>query len=386
MEIKIETKSTSINLECSILAKSILSWLNYLEVETSKIYDISKENLIFPNVLKKSKYFNEIQNITFEFIDNYHNFKSLLIKSFSEKEVKDNLKYLIPINTKTEVCINIFNNKTEKFLNFLLNHKLEELKEIWEKILEQVKNNNGIDIKNIKVSDKRDVKFQNYIEDLTFIEESEDELWLFEWIEDEDRVNIIFEWDLEEYICASIIFENSKKDWISYDEALEIVSEMDNSDKEVLMKLYFDEKENNLNHSSVMFEYLVDFWTYLEIQKNMSFSKNTWQWFTAIHWYDYPESLELEWIQNFKNKYDNLMTKSTVLSKKIAKEDEELMQYFWTLWHLTRITQELSPKEILEIFNNSSEWSGSYKRLLLESCKQLKKLSPILWRFIKIKD
>lgn len=386
MEIKIEIKSTSVNLECSILAKSILSWLNYLEVETSKIYDISKENLIFPSYVKKSKYFNEIQNITFEFIDNYHNFKTLLIKSFSEKEVNDNLKYLIPINTKTKLCINIFNNKIENFLNFLLNHKLEELKEIWEKILEQVKNNNGIEIKNIKISDKRDVKFQNYIEDLTFIEESEDEVWLFEWIEDEDRVNIIFEWDLEEYICASIIFENSKKDWISYDEALEIVSEMDNSDKEVLMKLYFDEKENNLNHSSVMFEYLVDFWTYLEIQKNMRFSKNTWQWFTAIHWYDYPEFLEIEWMQNFKNKYDNLMTKSTVLSKKIAKEDEELMQYFWTLWHLTRITQELSPKEILEIFNNSWEWSGSYKRLLLESCKQLKKLSPILWRFIKIKD
>jgi hypothetical protein len=60
------------------------------------------------------------------------------------------------------------------------------------------------------------------------------------------------------------------------------VEEMDNSDKDVLMRLYLQDRGEHdrmpraLQHSTVMFEYLVDFGAYRDIQRHRA-TKQLWQ-------------------------------------------------------------------------------------------------------------
>jgi len=47
---------------------------------------------------------------------------------------------------------------------------------------------------------------------------------------------------LDAHICASILYENARAEGISYEEALDAVEEMDNTDKEILMRLYLQDR------------------------------------------------------------------------------------------------------------------------------------------------
>jgi hypothetical protein len=48
-------------------------------------------------------------------------------------------------------------------------------------------------------------------------------------------------------------------------------------------------------------------------------------------------------MEEFKNAYDEIMTKSTLLAKKVIKEDSYLSEYVCALGHLIRTTFEMNP-------------------------------------------
>lgn len=372
------------------------------------------DSLIFPEDLKNSKYSWEIISQSKELMETYLEFmpkvKETLTKNWVVKREEfssdrafentlnaktfDILRYLLPSNVSTSLWASFSTRTLESHLSFMLSHPLEEIRIIAKWMHEEaLKLSPGL-LKHVAVSEfdiKRREKIENYISDLLWEDDENEEIWLYQGIEDEDRVNIIFEWDLDNHICASIIFENGRMQGISYDEALELVEEMDNSDKEVLMKLYLEDRWNHdrmpraLQHSSIMFEYLVDFWAYRDIQRHRA-SAQLWQWATAIHWYDYPEFIELDWMEEFKEKYDEVMTKSTILAKKVVKENSYLSEYVCALGHLIRTTFEMNPGQVAYVFEMRTTLQGhqSYRKLFIESYKQFKKMAPIFSRFIRV--
>lgn len=375
-----------------------------------------KESLVFPPDLEKFKYWNEIKEITNELIANYLEYlpkvKSVLEKNkivnraeFSSDRSYDNtlnaktfdiVRYLLPSNVSTSLWASFSTRTLESHLSWMMSHPLEEVKIVAKSMHEEALKLSPWLLRHVWFSEyevSRREKLTNYVEELLWSNElqEEDEVWLYQWIDDKDRVNIIFEWDLDDHICASILFETSRKEWLSYDECMDIVNDMDNSDKNVLMKLSFwdrgdyDRMPRALQHSSVMFEFLVDFWAYRDIQRHRATSQ-LWQWTTAIHGYDYPEYIDLPWMEDFKNAYDEIMTKATLLSKKAIIENSYLSEYSCALWHLVRTTFEMNPGQIAYVFEMRTTpwWHDSYRRLFIEAYKQFKKLSPIFARYIKI--
>lgn len=372
------------------------------------------DSLIFPDDIKNSKYSSEIISQSKELMETYLEFmpkvKETLAKNWVVKREEfssdrsfentlnaktfDILRYLLPSNVSTSLWASFSTRTLESHLSFMLSHPLEEVRLIAKWMHEEALKLSPWLLKHVAICEfdiKRREKIENYISDLLWEDDENEEIWLYQGIEDEDRVNIIFEWDLDNHICASIIFENGRKEGISYDEALELVEEMDNSDKEVLMKLYLEDRWSHdrmpraLQHSSIMFEYLVDFWAYRDIQRHRA-SAQLWQWATAIHWYDYPEFIELDWMEEFKEKYDEVMTKATILAKKVVKENSYLSEYVCALGHLIRTTFEMNPGQVAYVFEMRTTPQGhqSYRKLFIESYKQFKKMAPIFSRFIRV--
>lgn len=129
---------------------------------------------------------------------------------------------------------------------------------------------------------------------------------------------MIFEGDLDTHAIASILFESARDSGLSYDESLAIAEEMEKEEKENLLKLAlghrgkFDRMPRALQHSTFMVEYLVDYGAFRDIQRHRA-TKQLTQGATSIHGYDYPEYIDLPGMENFKEKYDEVMEEMTLL-------------------------------------------------------------------------
>jgi hypothetical protein len=373
------------------------------------------DSLIFTKDIEASKYWAQIKEISQELMTTYLKYMPIVKETLKENQVVnreeftsdrsfentlnakafDIMRYLLPSNVSTSLWASFSTRTLESHLSYMLSHPLEEVRVIAGSMHEEaLKLSPGL-LRHVAISEydvKRREKIENFVSELLEDnEEEEEEIWLYQWIEDNERVNIIFEWDLDEHICASIIFENWRKSWISYEEAWELAWEMDHTDKEILMKMYLEDRwahdrmPKALQHSTILFEYLVDFWAYRDIQRHRA-SYQLWQWATWIHGYDYPEYIDLPWMEEFKNAYDEIMTKSTLLAKKVIKEDSYLSEYVCALGHLIRTTFEMNPWQAAYVFEMRTTPQGhqSYRRLFIESFRQFKKLSPVFSKFIRV--
>jgi hypothetical protein len=91
-------------------------------------------------------------------------------------------------------------------------------------------------------------------------------------------------------------------------------------------------------------------------------------------------------MEEFKEKYDEVMTKATILAKKVVKENSYLSEYVCALGHLIRTTFEMNPGQVAYVFEMRTTPQGhqSYRKLFIESYKQFKKMAPIFSRFIRV--
>jgi len=381
--------------------------------KSTRYLDFWADSLIYTPDLESFKYAPEMKNITSKMIDAYLKYlpviKISLVqnniiseKDFSSSRVFENTlnakafdiaRYILPSNITTSLWASFSTRTLESHLSYMLSHPLEEVRFIATNMHKEALKLSAWLLSHVKINEyeiTKRTKIYDYIN--WFIEEeNEDEIGLFTWIEDSDRVKIIYEWDLDDNICASIIFENARSHWLSYDECLEIVEEMDNSDKDVIMRLYlwdrweYDRMPRALQHSSIMMEFLVDFGAYRDIQRHRA-SNQLWQGTTAIHGYDYPEFIDLPWLEDFKNDYDEIMTESTILNKNIVKENSYLAEYSSALGHLVRTTFEMNPGQLAYVLEMRTTPQGhdSYRRLFIQVYKELKKLSPVFAKYIRV--
>ena len=383
--------------------------------KSTRYLHFGQDSLIFSPDLENSKYSLEIKDITNKLMQTYLKYmpivKDILDKKWIIKrdetvsdKVYDNtlnaktfdiLRYLLPANVSTSLWASFSTRTLETHLSSMMSHPLDEVRFIAENMhKEALKLSPGL-LSHVKPNEfeiKSRQKLEDYLDQIFDKEEDEqEEIGLYQWIEDSERVSLIFEWDLDNSICASILFNSSRKQGISFDEALEMADEMDNSDKDVLIKIAlwdrwnFDRMPRSLQHSTIMFEYLVDFWAYRDIQRHRA-SYQLWQWATAIHGYDYPEYIDLPEMEDFKNVYDEVMTEATILAKKVVKENSYLSEYVCALWHLVRTTFEMNPWQLAYVLEmrTTPQWHDSYRRLFIQTYKELKKYAPIFARNIRV--
>lgn len=339
-----------------------------------KIYNLNSQDFYESEKLKKSQYFQEFKKLQNELIEFWKNNKNIE-------------KYILPNNLFIWINIEIDKEKIQDFMIKISLLNSEELVNLYNKLL-SILNINNIKINIFPIYKENNIKARNFLEETYWFEKNDDdEIWLFTWIDNKDRVNIIFEWDFDNQISTSILYKNLSSEWLSIEECIDIVENMDNSDKEVLIKLTlwsrnkWDFIPNVLGHSTIMYDLIIDFSTYMEL---ISITKwfRIFTWPTAILWYDYPSFLDKD--NELKDVYDDLMTKITIFAKKVQQEDDEILFYTWAWWHLVRTTLELNPIELMKFLEFDSSKNESLKLLQQEMFFQFKKLSPILSRYIKI--
>ena len=147
----------------------------------------------------------------------------------------------------------------------------------------------------------------------------------------------------------------------------------------------FDRMPRALQHTSVMVEFLVDFWAYRDLQRHRA-SQQLWQWASSVHGYDYPEMIDLPWMEEFKKNYDEIMMESVNLGKKIIEENIYLLEYTCALGHLIRTTFEMNPGQVAYVIElrTTPQWHHSYRNLFIETYNQISAIAPIFSKYIRV--
>lgn len=374
------------------------------------------ESLIYPDDLKNSKFWRKAEELTKKLIDTYLKFTPVVKEALALNEVIkkedftsdrafentlnakafDILRYLLPSNVATSLWASFSTRTLESHLSYMLAYPLEEVRMVASAMhTEALKLSPGLlsRVAPLEYDITRRKKINSYLKDFFKMTSNDDETWYYKGISDKERVNLVFEWDLDWHILASILFENSRAQGFSYEECMDMIEEMDNMTKQEIMSSYlvdrwqFDRMPRALQHSTIMMEYLVDFGAYRDIQRHRA-SAQLWQGASAIHGYDYPEFVDMPGMEEFKKAYDEVLTEVTLFAKEMVKEDDFLSEYVTALGHLVRTTFEMSPGQLAYVLEmRTTPWGHhSYRRLFVETFAQVKKMSPLFAKYIRVGD
>lgn len=374
--------------------------VNVQKNDENIIINIDKISLVSAISLKNNLYqVAEVQIIKSDKIEMYQEDDIVLSESFEEykkygeelisfsqtnPELKD---YLLPIATLVSVKISFQKNKTQKIIHLISALEVHEIRNI----LWNVKK--AFETQNISWSFSEfplinQVKLRKFISENYSNEYDEEQVGLFQWIDAEEKVSIIFEWDFDNQIVTSLLFKNLATQGLSYDECIDIVENMDNSDKDVLFKLSLWERKAwdilpyEFGHASINFELTLDFFHYTKLKNIFPFF-GVLQKSIPVLWYDYPDFLEKKEYEQIQEKFDNLLTQITIFWQKIAPSEKNILFYVWANAHLIRTSIEITPIEMVEFLEYDFK-ENTFKEIQMQLYKEFKKLSPIFARYIKI--
>ena len=323
--------------------------LGNFQEKSTRYIAFGKESLIFPDQIKNSMYGKEIVAIANRLIDHYQQFFPIVKASvdyhnvlkkeeFASDKAYDNtlnakvfdiMRYTLPCNVSTSLWASFSARTLETHLSYMLSHALEEVRIVAKSILQEalqlspwllshVEENLYEITRRAKVDQEVDGLIKSYP-----IENK-----IYTGIPREERFNIISEWNLDNNILASILFDSWGEEGLSYAQSLDIVEHMEENQKQKLMEAAladrgkFDRMPRALQHATLMVEFLMDFGAYRDIQRQRA-TKQLWQWVTAVHGYDYPEYIDLPGMEEFKQAYDQIMLEVTELAQKVSKDDKD---------------------------------------------------------------
>jgi len=379
--------------------------------ETSTRYmEFNRESLLFPDEIINSVYKDEIIKLNEKLFDIYE--KALVIvrkvlmdnKIFNRDEFKtewaynstvntkafDICRYLLPSTTATKLGCTFQTRTLESHLTWMLSHPLAESRQIAQAIYNEAVQITPWLLKHVAKNDFEIERTKDLLDYVDWMFAQEELPEISKGISDNERVQLIFDWNLDDNILASILFESSRKYGKSFTECLKIVEQMNLPQKEELMakaiskRGKFDRMPRALQHSSVMVEFLLDFWAYRDIQRQRA-TNQIWQWVTSIHGYDYPEYIDLPWMEEFKIMYDEVMTEVTELWRKVIKENPFLVEYVAALWHLVRTTNEMDPGQLAYVIElrTTPHAHHSYRNLELKLFELIQEEAPIFTKYIR---
>lgn len=375
-------------------------WVNIEKNDENISIHIDKISLISAVSLQNNLYqIAEVQIIKLDTIEIYLEDDIVLSESFDEykkygeelisfsqtnPELKD---YLLPVATLVAVKISFQKNQTQKIIHLISALEVHEIRNMLWGIKKAFEEQN-ISWNFSETALIHQIKLRKFISENYSNEYDEEQAGLFQWIDTEEKVSIIFEWDFDNQIVTSLLFKNLATQGLSYDECIDIVENMDNSDKDVLLKLSLWDRKSwdilpyEFGHASINFELTLDFFHYTELKKIFPFF---WvlQKSIPVLWYDYPDFLEKKEYVQIQEKFDNLLTQITIFWQKIASSEKNILFYLWANAHLIRTSIEITPIEMVEFLEYDFH-ENTFKEIQMQLYKEFKKLSPIFARYIKI--
>lgn len=384
--------------------------LGDFQEKSTRYLHFGKESIIFSPVIMKSRYAKKVESLNFRLMELYEKYlpivKEALVKNnvisrkdFDKDMVFENtlnakafdiVRYLLPTGTCTCLGATLSTRTAESHISEMLSNPIEEVRVVAKAMHEEaLKVSPGLlsHVAENEYHASRKSRSLGVAGDF-FSEEPGD---ILRGVNDEERVRLISGSDLDNIIVSSILFEHSKVKGVSFFQCLQKAKEMGDKEKETVMSAELggrgvhDRMPRSLQHGAVLFEFLVDFGAYRDIQRHRA-SYQLWQGPTAIHGYDYPEFVGLPGMEGFKRDYDDVMSRITELSKDVIKEHPHEAEYVSALGHLVRMSFEMHPGQLAYVceLRTTPQGHQSYRRLFQQVYKIIKEQAPIYSKFIRV--
>ncbi|PIR66252.1 MAG: hypothetical protein COU51_04825 [Parcubacteria group bacterium CG10_big_fil_rev_8_21_14_0_10_36_14] len=302
-----------------------------------------------------------------------------LYESVSKARACDNIRYLLPTATQTNLGLTMNARALEWAIAKLLSHPLEEMQEI------------GREIKN--VGQKITPTLIKYAEPNEYLQKTDQELRkLNEWIFGIQPANsniavklVNYDKSADNKLIASLLYKTST---LPYSQIKDNIERMPMAIKEAIInealkyKKPYDRPLRELEHIYYTFDILMDYGAFRDIQRHRM-ATQTNQAVTTVHGYSIPdEIIEAGYETGFKN----AMAVAEEAYQKLIKEFPEEAQYIVPLAYKKRTLITWNLRELHHFIPLRSGKKGhiSYRRIAQECWREVESVHPLLAKYIAV--
>lgn len=301
-----------------------------------------------------------------------------LYQMICKSRVCDNIRYLLPAATLTNLGMTVNARELEHLIKKLLSHPLEEMRDI------------GAEIKSkaqealptlIRFAEKIPYQIETK-EKLTEIAREK----LNEGPEATEPVKIVnYDKEAEDKLVTALLYPYSK---LPYEQIARKVKSMAKEEKENIIdealrrRTKFDAPLRELEHIYYTFDILMDFGAFRDVQRHRMCTQSN-QDVTVVHGYDLPPEIAEAGLDA---KFKTAMEKAVWAYQKIHEQFPKEAQYVVPLAFRKRTLFTWNLRELHHFISLRSGKKGhaSYRRIAQKCWRELNKIQPLLAKYINV--
>ncbi len=301
-----------------------------------------------------------------------------LYNMVSKARACDNLRYLLPTATLTNLGMTINTRELENLIKKLLSHPLKEMQDIGKEMKE-----------NAMAAVPTLIKFawkNNYITETKKQLKNIADWELGQEAGNNQAVTIVdYDKDAENKLVASILYPYSN---LSYEEIAKKVRNLPEGKKEKIIdetlkrREKFDAPLRELEHVYYTFDILLDYGAFRDVQRHRMCTQSN-QPITVVHGYDLPPEIREA---GFEDKFKAVVEKSVEAYNKIYKMFPEDVQYVVPMCFRKRVLITWNLRELHHFISLRSGKKGhaSYRRIAQQCWREMNKIQPLLAKYIRV--
>jgi len=302
-----------------------------------------------------------------------------MYESVIKAKVCDNIRYLLPAATLTNLGMTVNARNLDWAITKLLSHPLEEMQAI------------GAGLKNEAA--KVTPTLEKFAAPNPYLIDTRKELGvLSKWIcekeasVDNTPVRIVdFDKDAENKLVAALLYKGSN---LPYAQIKEKIDKMPQSVKELIIdeamkrRSPYDRPLRELEHIYYTFDLLMDYGAFRDVQRHRMCTQTN-QAVTTAHGYNIPQDII---DAGFENDFKAAMEKAAEAYEKIAAEFPDEAQYIVPLAFRKRTLITWNLRELHHFIPLRSGKKGhiSYRRVAQQCWKEIEKIHPLLAKYIRV--
>lgn len=301
-----------------------------------------------------------------------------LFNMVSKARACDNLRYLLPAATLTNLGMTINTRELEHLIMKLLSHPLQEMQDIGKELKERA-------MEAVPTL----VKFANKNNYLVKTKEELKKISRWE-LGDEAGANqavaiVNYEKDAENKLVASLLYPYSD---LAYEDIIKKVRNLSDEKKEKIIdeslkhREKFDQPLRELEHVYYTFDILMDYGAFRDIQRHRMCTQSN-QPITVVHGYDLPPEIREA---GFEDNFKEVVEKSVDAYNKIYKVFPDEAQYVVPMCFRKRVLITWNLRELHHFISLRSGKKGhaSYRRIAQQCWRELNKIQPLLAKYIRV--
>lgn len=301
-----------------------------------------------------------------------------LYEMVCKSRVCDNIRYLLPTATLTNLGMTVNARELEHLIKKLFSHPLAEMRDIGAEI--KTKATETVPTL-IRFADKVPYEIETK-EKLTDIVKEK----LNEGPAQSRAVTIVsYDKDAEDKLIASLLYPYSN---FPYEQIAKKVNAMTKEEKENIIdealkrRTKFDAPLRELEHIYYTFDILMDFGAFRDVQRHRMCTQSN-QDVTVAHGYDLPPEIVEA---GLADKFKTAMEKAVEVYQKIYEKFPKEAQYVVPLAFRKRTLFTWNLRELHHFISLRSGKKGhaSYRRIAQECWRELNKIQPLLAKYINV--